>query len=96
MKEEKIISYLKLAKHSMPQDIRISPDGNLFYVADMLSDGVFLIDRRRFAKIGFIRTGIGAHGLYPSRDGTQLYVSDRGSHQARGGKNGPGARSGRG
>jgi DNA-binding beta-propeller fold protein YncE len=90
MQDEKVISYLKLAQHSMPQDIRISPDGNVFYVADMMADGVFLIDKRRFAKIGFIRTGIGAHGLYPSRDGTELYVSDRGSHQSHGRKNGPG------
>jgi hypothetical protein len=25
-----------------------------------------------FKEIGFIHTGIGAHGLYPSRDGTEL------------------------
>jgi len=26
-----------------------------------------------FQKVGFIPTGIGAHGLYPSRDGKRLY-----------------------
>ena len=64
----------------MPQDIRISPDGKLFYVADMLADGVFLVDGDSFKQVGFIPTGIGTHGLYPSRDGTKLYVSNRGSH----------------
>jgi DNA-binding beta-propeller fold protein YncE len=90
MREQKVLRYLKLAKDSMPQDVRISPDGNTFFVADMLADGVFLIDRERFAKIGFIRTGVGAHGLYPSRDGTELYVADRGSHEVHGPKNGHG------
>jgi len=90
MKERKVLDYLQLAKNSMPQDIRIAPDGKTFFVADMMADGVFLIDSKRFAKIGFIRTGIGAHGLYPSRDGTKLYVSDRGSHEVHGAKNGPG------
>lgn len=26
---------------------------------------------------GFIATGVAAHGLYPSRDGKQLYVATR-------------------
>jgi YVTN family beta-propeller protein len=67
----------------MPQDIRVSPDGKLFYVADMLADGVFLVDGDDFKQVGFIPTGIGTHGLYPSRDGTKLYVSNRGSHTVR-------------
>src|SRR5262249_2892473 len=52
----------------MPQDIRISPDGKRFYVADMAADGVHIIDGDAFKQIGFIATGIGTHGLYPSRD----------------------------
>jgi DNA-binding beta-propeller fold protein YncE len=75
----------------MPQDIRISPDGKVFYVADMMADGVFLIDGDAFTEIGFIATGIGAHGLYPSRDGTRLYVSNRGSHDINGPPHGPGS-----
>lgn len=74
----KVLGYLKLSKGGMPQDIRVSPDGALFYVADMKATGVFLVDGERFAEIGFIETGIGAHGLYPSRDGTKLYVANRG------------------
>ena len=34
------VGYLKLDARGMPQDIRISPDGKVFFVADMLADGV--------------------------------------------------------
>ena len=74
----------------MPQDIRISPDGKRFYVADMAADGIHVIEPEAFQQVGFIATGIGAHGLYPSRDGRQLYVINRGSHEIHGGKNGAG------
>jgi len=77
----KVLGYLKLSRGRMPQDIRISPDGKVFYVADMRAAGVFVIDADKFTEIGFIETGIGAHGLYPSRDGTRLYVANRGSNQ---------------
>jgi YVTN family beta-propeller protein len=76
--EKKVIGYLKLSKGGMPQDVRISPDGKVFYVADMKAEGVFVVDGDKFVEIGHIKTGLGAHGLYPSRDGTQLYVANRG------------------
>jgi YVTN family beta-propeller protein len=44
----------------------------------MNSNGVWVIDAASFKKIGFIPTGKGAHGLYPSRDAKYLYVSNRG------------------
>ena len=75
----------------MPQDIRSSPDGKRFYVADMEADGVHVIDGDAFKKIGFIPTGVAAHGLYPSRDGKQLYVANRGSHQIHGVRRGKGS-----
>ena len=75
----KVLGYLSLGKGLMPQDIRISPDGKVFYTADMMSAGVHVIDGDSFTKIGFIKTGVGAHGLYPSRDGRKLYVANRGS-----------------
>ena len=71
-------------ERGMPQDIRSSPDGQRLYVADMHADGVHVIDAAAFKKIGFIPTGIGAHGLYPSRDGKSLYVANRGSHKIHG------------
>ena len=77
-------------KKGMPQDIRISPDGKRFYVADMHADGVHVIDGEAFKEVGFIQTGLGAHGLYPSRDGKQLYVANRGSHKIHGQRLGDG------
>jgi YVTN family beta-propeller protein len=81
LKGRKVLGFLKLSRGGMPQDVRISPDGKLFYVADMHADGVFLIDGDAFKEVGFVATGLGAHGLYPSRDGTKLYVADRGTHE---------------
>ncbi len=75
----------------MPQDIRVSPDGKTFYVADMMSDGVHVVDGETLRQTGFIETGIGAHGLYPSRDGKRLYVANRGSNEIRGKRAGPGS-----
>jgi YVTN family beta-propeller protein len=86
-----VLGYLKLSKRSMPQDIRISPDGKVFYVADMKADGVFMVDGDMFSEIGFIPTGIGTHGLYPSRDGKRLYVANRGSHKINGRPHGKGS-----
>lgn len=86
-----VLGYLALSKRGMPQDIRVSPDGKVFYVADMMADGVYLIDGDSFKQIGFIKTGIGTHGLYPSRDGTKLYVANRGSNKVHGPRNGPGS-----
>jgi YVTN family beta-propeller protein len=86
--ERKIVGSMKLVRegagqeagHSMPQDIRISPDGKVLFVADMQSDGVHLVDADNFKQIGFIPTSRGAHGLYPTRDGKKLYVTNRGTH----------------
>ena len=87
----KVVGYLELNKKGMPQDVRISPDGKVFYVADMMANGVFLVDGDSFTKIGFIKTGIGTHGLYPSRDGTRLYVANRGSNRVHGRRHGKGS-----
>jgi YVTN family beta-propeller protein len=89
--EKKVLGYLKLSRGGMPQDVRISPDGKVFYVADMKADGVFLVDGEKFIEIGFLKTGVGTHGLYPSRDGTQLYVANRGSNKVFGPPHGKGS-----
>ena len=84
-------SEISTSKKGMPQDIRISPDGKRFYVADMAADGVHIVDGDAFMETGFIATGPGAHGLYPSRDGKRLYVSNRSSHKIHGPPHGPGS-----
>ncbi len=78
------------SKKGMPQDIRISPDGKRFYIADMDADGVHILDAESFKEVGFIATGLGAHGLYPSRDGKSLYVANRGTHKIHGARLGKG------
>ena len=74
----------------MPQDIRVSPDGSTWYIADMMSNGVYVVDGATFTQIDFLPTGVGSHGLYPSRDGTKLYVANRGTTKIHGGPKGKG------
>lgn len=75
----------------MPQDVRFSPDGRTLYVADMMADGVHVVDAETFKQFAFIPTGVGAHGLYPSRDGKLLYVANRGSNYVHGKPKGKGS-----
>jgi DNA-binding beta-propeller fold protein YncE len=74
---ERVVRTIALRPGAMPQDVKLSPDGRTFYVADMAAGGVWLVDARTFRKIRFQPTGRGAHGLYPSRDRRTLYVSNR-------------------
>jgi YVTN family beta-propeller protein len=75
---ERVLGTLRLkSSMEMPQDVKLSPDGRVFYVADMRAGGVWLVDGGRLRLLGFVRTGLGAHGLYASRDSRVLYVSNR-------------------
>lgn len=76
---------------AMPQDIRSSPDGRVFYVADMKANGVYLVDPDSFRRVAFVATGKGTHGIYPSRDGRLLYITNRGWNTTAGGRRGPGS-----
>jgi YVTN family beta-propeller protein len=75
---QKLLGRLPINPAGMPQDVKTSPDGKVFYVADMHANGVHLIDGEAFRELGFVPTGKGAHGLYVSRDSRVLYVSNRG------------------
>jgi DNA-binding beta-propeller fold protein YncE len=75
---ERVRKTIALSPLAMPQDVKLSPDGRTFYVADMASGGVWLIDAKHMRELRFMHTGAGAHGLYPSRDSKTLYVSNRG------------------
>jgi len=44
----------------------------------MRLNGVHLIDAATPGVVGFVPTGVGAHGLYVSRDSRSLFVSNRG------------------
>jgi YVTN family beta-propeller protein len=76
--QQEFLGRLPLEPHGMPQDVKLSPDGTVFYVADMKAGGVHLVDGENLRQIGFIPTGKGTHGLYVSRDSRVLYVSNRG------------------
>jgi len=73
-----VVGKLTLPGPSMPQDVKIAPDGHVFYIADMMHNGVWLVDGQRLRIVGFVHTGAGAHGEYISRDSTLMYVSNRG------------------
>jgi YVTN family beta-propeller protein len=74
---ERVVKSFPLPTNGSPQDVKLSPDGRVFYVADLNYGGVWVISARSFQRIGFVKTGAGAHGLYPSRNDRFLYISDR-------------------
>ena len=76
--QQQVVGTLKLPGHGMPQDVRLSPDGGVFFVADMEANGVYVIEGDAFRVLGFIPTGRGTHGLYFSRDSQRLFASNRG------------------
>lgn len=64
---------------SSPQDVKLDSAGKTFYTADMRRGGVYTISAETFQVTGFIPTGRDAHGLYVSRDGRYMYVTNRGA-----------------
>ena len=78
VRRERVVGVLRLPRAgAMPQDVKLAPNGRVFYVADMASSGIWKIDRTGRHVLGFIHTGAGAHGLYPSRDARRLYITNR-------------------
>ncbi|CAM5301418.1 YVTN family beta-propeller repeat protein [Streptomyces abikoensis] len=75
----KVIGQQKLPfEGAMPQDVKISSDGRTWYIADMMADGVWVLDGDKFTEPWLMPTGKGAHGLYVSRDSKSMYISNRG------------------
>jgi YVTN family beta-propeller protein len=74
---ERVVRTIPLRSGASPQDVKLAPDGSVFYVADLTYGGLWEIDASSLRLIRFLRTGAGAHGLYPSRDASVLYVSNR-------------------
>ncbi|MFI1462711.1 YncE family protein [Nocardia carnea] len=64
-------------RHGMPQDVKLSPDGRTFFVADMHAGGIYTFDALSFDNTGFIPTGAGTHGLYVTRDSKQMLITNR-------------------
>jgi YVTN family beta-propeller protein len=80
LRTESVSGYVHVG--GSPQDVKLSPDGRIFYVANRFlqrrnASGVQLIDARTMRVVGFVRTRLDAHGLYVSRDTKYLYVTNR-------------------
>jgi DNA-binding beta-propeller fold protein YncE len=74
---ERVVGRRTLPRGAVPQDVKLSPDGRVFYVADTAFGGVWEVDGDSLRVLGFVHTGAGAHGLYASRDARYLYVTNR-------------------
>ena len=81
---------LARAPRAMPQDVRLTPDGRIFLVADMLRNGVWVIDAATFRSRGFVHTGQGRarHLPLPRRVG-DLRLQPRRGHRQRPGRRAP-------
>jgi len=78
LRTQQVVRTLLLAQgNASPQDVKLSPDGRTLYAADQLNGGLWEIDPSTFRVIGLLKTGAGAHGLYPSRNAQVMYVSNR-------------------
>ena len=75
---EKVDGLITMPGGAIPQDVKLAPNGKVFYVADMFRGGVWKVSGSPFRILGFIKTGAGTHGLYVSRDARFLYVTNRG------------------
>jgi DNA-binding beta-propeller fold protein YncE len=80
LRTETAVRYIRVG--GSPQDVKLSPDGRIFYVANRFlpgrgESGVQLIAAGTLKLVGFIKTPLDAHGLYVSRDTKDLYVSSR-------------------
>jgi YVTN family beta-propeller protein len=63
--------------NASPQDVKLAPDGRTLYTADQINGGLWEINPSTFRVVGYLKTGAGAHGLYPSRNARFMYVSNR-------------------
>ncbi len=79
LRDLRVIQTLPLRGGSAsPQDVKLSPDGRTLYVADMRNNGVWEFAMNpRLRPERLLPTGLGAHGLYPSRNARDMYVSNR-------------------
>ncbi|QXJ22082.1 YncE family protein [Actinomadura graeca] len=70
----RVAGTVRLPSGARPGDLRLSPDGTGFFVADPVRGGVWVVDARRSARPGFVPTAPGARGLAISRDARRLFV----------------------
>ena len=73
----RIIDMPRRNKRMGPQDIKLAPDGSVFYIADSEQNGLWVLDGAATKVIREIPTGMGAHGLYLDREAKRLFVTNR-------------------
>lgn len=73
--EGRVVAERKIGQ--LPIDVKLAPDASVLYVADQGRNGVIVVDPQTLAEVAFIPAGRGTHGLYVSRDGRQLYATNR-------------------
>jgi YVTN family beta-propeller protein len=73
--ERRVVAEVKAGAE--PIDVKFSPDAAKLYVADQKRGGVMVLDPGDLHERAFIPTARGTHGLYPSRDATKLYATNR-------------------
>jgi YVTN family beta-propeller protein len=61
----------------LPIDVRLVPDGSVFYIANQSRHGVSLVEGNSLTEVGFVPTDRGAHGLAMSRNARYMYVGNR-------------------
>lgn len=86
-----VVGYLPLSGGGMPQDVKASPDGKVFYVAELRRGGLYTVDPITFTETGFIPVGVGTHGITVSRDATRFFVANRGTTRIGGPPKGQGS-----
>jgi YVTN family beta-propeller protein len=67
----------QVAVGGLPVDVKMSPDGSVYFVTNQGRNGVSVLDAADLHEIAFLPTGRGAHGLNYSRDTKRLFVSNR-------------------
>ena len=77
VQREQVTGVITMPSGAIPQDVKLSPDGKVFYVADMGRGGVWKVSGAPLRVLGFIPTGAGTHGLYASRNARFLYATNR-------------------
>lgn len=75
VREPALVAHARVG--SLPVDVRLAPDGSVFYITDQGRHGVIVFDPVTMRETAFVATGRGAHGLTVSRDTRSLYVSNR-------------------
>ncbi|KAB2363414.1 YncE family protein [Actinomadura montaniterrae] len=75
----RVAGTVRLPAGARPGDVRLSPDGGTFLVADAAKGGVWAVDAQTFAPGGFVRTAPGARALAISRDARRLFVAGGGT-----------------